>query len=143
MAPIPAPEAGLVVRYDYLWVREFVGGRQSSKDRPACVMLAAEVADADGLFRVYLAPITHSPPAPDAPAIALPVDEKRRLGLDETPSWLLLSEVNVDIWPQGLTNARGARAGIYGRLSQPLFRRAVLLLAQEMKAGRLRRIPRP
>lgn len=143
MASLPAPVEGLVVRYEYLWARERDAGRVSSKDRPACVMVVSSTQAGTGSRRVYLAPITHSEPAPGAPALALPADEKRRLGLDDRPSWLILSEVNVDIWPEGLAGAHGAENGVYGRLSHPLYRRAAERLAAEVRAGTVRRIPRP
>lgn len=140
---MPAPVEGPIVRYEYLWAREHDAGRRMSKDRPACLMLVAAAAGAAGSHRVYLAPITHAQPGPDVPALEIPLDEKRRLGLDDLPSWLVLSEVNVDIWPEGPTGAVGAPNGVYGRLSYPLFRRAAVLLAAAVKAGAVRRVPRP
>jgi hypothetical protein len=39
--PLPRPVPGLVVRYSYLWYREFLDGREEGrKDRP-CAIVAA------------------------------------------------------------------------------------------------------
>lgn len=136
-------EEGLVVRYDYLWAREFDRGRNTSKDRPACVMfVGAAVPERAGQRRVFIAPITHAAPDADVAALELPPLEKRRLGLDDAPSWLLLCEVNTDVWPDGIVSASGAKGGVYGRLSYPLFRRAALRLAAEIRSGRVRTVPR-
>jgi hypothetical protein len=35
----PEPKPGLVFRYDYLRPREFAGGVQHGKERPACILL--------------------------------------------------------------------------------------------------------
>jgi hypothetical protein len=60
---LPRPEAGLVVRYSYLWHAERVGGREEgAKDRPCAIILA--VADAPaGAARVWLLPVTHRMPS--------------------------------------------------------------------------------
>jgi hypothetical protein len=54
--------------------------------------------DEDGDTRVYVAPITHVRPD-DPHVVELPAAVRRRLGLDEAPSWIVTSEVNRFIWP--------------------------------------------
>jgi hypothetical protein len=105
---LPDPKPGLIVRYDYLWSHEAAAGRDQGKDRPACL-----VAASDSLTKpryVVLLPITHSPPGVDTIGIEIPAKAKQALGLDELPSWIIVSEYNVDEWPKfpntTLTNGR-------------------------------------
>jgi hypothetical protein len=86
--PFPKPLPAQVIRYSYLWNRDHVAGQDEGvKDRPCAVVLL--VKDEDGDDVVTVLPITHSPPSgSDAGlAIELPVDTKRRLGLDDGRSW--------------------------------------------------------
>ena len=72
-------------------------GRDQGKDRPACL-----VAASDSLTKprfVVLLPITHSPPDADTVGIEIPAKVKQALGLDDAPSWVIVSEHNVDEWP--------------------------------------------
>ena len=49
--PLPKPVPGLVVRYSYLWHREYLAGREEGqKDRP-CAIVAAIRADEAGITR--------------------------------------------------------------------------------------------
>ena len=89
----PAPVTGLVVKYDFVWSREHRGGRDASKDRPVCVALA--VPRGARTIVAYF-PITHSPPTRGTAAIEIPDDEKRRVGLDHLPSWVVVTEMNED-----------------------------------------------
>lgn len=113
MAPVPDPRVGLVFRYDYLWHREFQAGRTTSKDRPACIVIARH-DDRAGRHDVLIAAITHAPPTSGVTTIEIPHAEKRRLGLDDERSWLVLSELNRDWWPSGYTPVPGSRIGSYG-----------------------------
>ena len=45
-----------------------------------------------------LVPITHSPPKSPEDGFALPADIRRRLGLDDLPSWIMISECNRFPW---------------------------------------------
>lgn len=94
---IPQPVPGLVIRYAYLWVDEHAAGQEEGrKDRPVAVVLA--VTSAPGITRVVVAPITHTPPS-GQDAVEIPPDTKRRLGLDDDRSWVVLEEVNIFSWP--------------------------------------------
>ena len=87
------PEEGAVIRYSFLWSHEYKAGRsEGSKDR-ACVVVMTS-----GTGRVLLAPIT-SHPREGSTAIDLPLVIKRRLGLDERRSWVIVSELNRFTWP--------------------------------------------
>lgn len=96
---LPAPRPGLVIRYGYLWKREYEQGREEgTKDRPCALVMA--VTDDEGEAEVLVLPITHSPPYGDADAVEIPPATKQRLGLDGERSWVLISEANEFIWPR-------------------------------------------
>lgn len=139
---LPDPKPGLVVRYDYLWSREASAGRDQGKDRPTCL-----VAASDSLTRpryVVLLPITHSPPDAGTVGIEIPAKVKQMIGLDDAPSWVIVSEYNVDEWPNaGLTPIPG-QPGIfsYGFIPPGLFaqiKAKFLELARQNKSGAVRR----
>ncbi len=95
---VPVPVRGLVISYAYLWQTEHLRGRESgAKDRPCVVVLAVETVG--GKQRVTVAPITHTEPANGSDGIEIPLSTKRRLGLDEARSWIVVSEVNRFVWP--------------------------------------------
>jgi len=94
---LPDPKPGLVIRYDFLWSHEAAAGQDQGKDRPACL-----VAASDSLARprfVVLLPITHTPPAGEMIGVEIPAAVKQAIGLDEAPSWVIVSEHNIDEWP--------------------------------------------
>jgi hypothetical protein len=94
----PEPYAGLVIRYSYLWKREFDAGRdEGSKDRPCAIVMA--VVDEDGDKDVLVLPVTHSPPANCDDGIEIPTATKNRLGLDSERSWIVITEANEFVWP--------------------------------------------
>jgi glyoxylase-like metal-dependent hydrolase (beta-lactamase superfamily II) len=96
---LPEPVPGLIIRYSYLWYREHLEGRdEGQKDRP-CAIIAAIRADENGDTRVLVLPITHSPPDHASLAVEIPAKVKAWLGLDDTRSWVVLSEWNEFIWP--------------------------------------------
>lgn len=95
---LPTPRPGLVIRYSYLWAREHDEGREEGvKDRPCAVLLATRSDEGD--LRVIVLPITHAPPGDPETAIEIPAATKRRLGLDDDQSWIVLSEGNAFAWP--------------------------------------------
>jgi hypothetical protein len=119
--PLPSPEPGMVLRYDYLWSREALQGRQQSKDRPTCLVAASD-SQVNPRY-VVLLPITHSPPSGASIGIEIPPKARKAIGLDDEPSWVIISEYNIDEWPNaGLTQVPG-KPGIYsyGFLPPSLF----------------------
>lgn len=95
---LPTPLPGLVIRYAYLWAREHDRGQtEGVKDRPCAVLVATR--DDEGDLRVIVLPITHAPPIDSETAIEIPQATKRRLGLDDDRSWVVLSEGNAFAWP--------------------------------------------
>ncbi|ENN86113.1 hypothetical protein RHSP_32530 [Rhizobium freirei PRF 81] len=114
-------KVGFVFRYSYLWHRERLEGREEEvKDRP-CLVLALVVNDVDGNKQVGVLPITHSPPEVASMAIELPSPIKLRLGLDDAPSWIILSESNYFAWPGPDIRPSETENGYLGPLPPSLF----------------------
>jgi hypothetical protein len=91
--PLPEPVPGLVIRYSYLWAEEHGRGQEEGvKDRPCAVILVS--TDEDGERWVTVLPVTHAPPSVPELAVEIPAATKRRLGLDDERSWVVLSEAN-------------------------------------------------
>jgi hypothetical protein len=109
---LPDPKPGLVIRYDYVWAHEALVGRDQGKERPACLVAASD-ASASPRFVVIL-PITHTPPDQDTIGIEIPAKVKQLIGLDDAPSWIIVSEYNVDAWPNGGLAPIPGRAGVFG-----------------------------
>jgi len=141
--PIPDARPGLVFRYEYLWERQARAGRDAGeKERPACIVVALHRADGD--TRVLIVPITHSPPRAGEPAVELPPKVKAHLGLDGAPSWVVLAEANIDIWPSPDMRPIPGRPGRfdYGLLPQRLLNRIRAAVMDAMPAKRLAPVDR-
>ncbi|MEH2555198.1 hypothetical protein V1286_002727 [Bradyrhizobium algeriense] len=138
----PDPKPGLIVRYDYLWSHEAAEGRDQGKDRPTCL-----VAASDSLAQsqyVVLLPITHSPPNAGTEGVEIPAKVKQALGLDDAPSWVIVSEHNVDEWPNAGVSPIPGRPGVfsYGFIPPGLFaqiKARFLELARQRKSRSVRR----
>jgi hypothetical protein len=85
----PDPEAGLVIRYDYLWDSRKQKGHQVGELR-ACVVVFVAPKD-----RVVVCGITHSELAPKEWRVYLDDEHREELGLD---GWIDCSEVNELSW---------------------------------------------
>jgi hypothetical protein len=119
---LPEPQPGLVIRYDYLWTREAAAGRQQGKDRPACLVAATDSTMTPRF--VVILPITHTSPSGDTVGIEIPAKVRAAIGLDDAPSWVVVSDHNVGEWPNaGLAPIPG-RQGVfsYGFIPPGLFR---------------------
>ena len=139
---IPDPRPGLIVRFNYLWSREFGRGvREARYPRPCAVVLSYRRA-ADGALIAMLAPITHSEPGPEDQAIEIPPTVKQRLGLDDQRSWVMIDEVNETGWPgyDLQPDARGEYA--YGYIPPALFKRIRDGMVGVVREGRLKRVSR-
>jgi hypothetical protein len=141
---LPRPEPGLVIRYSYLWLREYREGREEGvKDRPCAVVLV--VVDADGDMRVTVLPITHGIPEDPSVAVEIPTETKKRLGLDVERSWIIVSEGNEFTWPGPDLRplpGRDLSSVAYGSLPPRLLafvRDRFLALSRRRKAQRVAR----
>lgn len=135
----PAPQPGLVIRYSYLWARERDAGRDEGvKDRPCAVLLATR--DEEGDLKVIVLPVTHARPLDTESAVEIPAATKRRLGLDEDQSWIVVTECNVFAWPGPdlrFARGQGPESVAYGLLPARLFemvRERFLAMNEKAKA---------
>jgi hypothetical protein len=121
--PLPTPVPGLVVRYSYLWRRDYERGQEEGvKDRPCAVVLVVKNDEGDKVVTVL--PITHTPPPLGSLAVEIPYATKQRLRLDAERSWVMLTEANRFIWPGPdlrMEAGTGAASVAYGLLPRALF----------------------
>jgi len=96
--PLPRPEPGLVIHYDYLWQYESQRGEEAgAKHRPCAIIVA--VTGETGEIETVVAPITHTEPRAPSEGIEIPLRVKQYLGLDEKRSWVIVTDLNVFHWP--------------------------------------------
>jgi hypothetical protein len=132
---IPEPRPGLVIRYAYLWREEArLGREEGAKERPCVVVLAMERQGR--AFRVRVAPITHVPPRAPGNAVELPVPTKRRLGLDDAPSWIVTTETNVFTWPEPDLRPADPNRAVFGLISGDTFRKVRDSMIANIRAHR-------
>jgi hypothetical protein len=140
--PLPEPRPGLVIRYDYLWGREAAAGRDLGKERPACLVAATD-ATVSPRFVVIL-PITHTKPDRHTVGVELPPKVRQALGLDDAPCWVIVSEHNVDEWPNGGLVPLPGRPGVfsYGFIPPGLFAQVKAKFLEVYEKGRTRGVRR-
>lgn len=119
----PTPVPGLVIRYSFLW-REAAarGEEEGGKDRPCAIVLVSEDQQREKV--VLVLPVTHSPPADPEFAVEIPAETKRRLGLDDDRSWIVVTDANRFVWPGSdlRPGVRGDASSVaYGLLPRGLF----------------------
>ena len=139
---LPDPRPGLIIRYDYLWTNEAAAGRDQGKERPACLVAAMDSASSPRF--VVILPITHSRPDKDTVGVEIPPRVREVLGLDDAPCWIIVSEHNVDEWPNAGLAPLPGRPGIfsYGFIPPRLFadvKTKFLELYEKGRSGGLRR----
>ena len=139
MAPssLPEPACGMVVRLTYRWI----GQSPTSKERPVCIALVTEVPDprdiqkrgtAPILQRVVYLPITTKPLQQDRVGLDIPVRVLRHLGLREEPTWIVVSECNIQFWPNDLVPAsRNPTKWLHGFIPPMLYDRIRNVFARE------------
>jgi hypothetical protein len=141
---LPAPHAGLVVRYSYLWSDEAASGADTaSKTRPCAIVLARQIVE--GRTVVTVVAVTHTPPRHPTEAIEIPPHIKRHLNLDDARSWIVLTEVNDFLWPgpdlEPIPGSSPPRFD-YGTLPPTFFRSMrdqLITLVKERRTLRVRR----
>ena len=118
---LPAPQPGLVISYAYLWAREHgQGAEEGRKDRPCAIVAARQIIE--GKEVVTVVPITHTPPLDAADAVEIPPALKAHLGLDDLPSWIVVTETNDFLWPgPDLRPRHGVSRFDYGMLPPRFF----------------------
>jgi hypothetical protein len=95
---LPKPQPGLVISYSYLSAREHSSGADEGRKTRPCAIVAARQA-IEGREVVTVVPITHSRPLSPADAVEIPPTLKAHLGLDDAPSWIVVTETNDVLWP--------------------------------------------
>jgi hypothetical protein len=125
----------LIFRYDYFWSREAAAGRDQGKERPPVWSPRWILSP-----RRALSSFCRSPPPPDqnTVGVAIPAKVGRALGLDDAPSWVIVSEHNVDEWPNaGLAPVPG-RPGLfsYGFIPPGLFATVKAKFLEQSGQGR-------
>lgn len=96
--PLPRPEPGLVIHYEYLWRYEKDRGDEAGEKRRPCAIIVA-VTGETGEIETVVAPITHAEPRSPSEGIEIPGRVKQYLGLDTRRSWVIVTDLNVFIWP--------------------------------------------
>ena len=119
--PFPEPKPGLFIRYDYLWSRDAKAGRDHGKERPTCLVAATD-STVSPRFVVIL-PITHTRPDRNTVGLQIPPKVREAVGSDDAPSWIIVSEHNVDEWLNGGLAPLPGRPGVfsYGFIPPGLF----------------------
>lgn len=140
---LPRPEPGLVISYAYLWSDQARAGlREGRKDRPAVIVVAT--SDQDGDTVLYVTPITHADPD-DPLAVPLIATVKRRLGLDDAPSWIVTHELNRFVWPGHdlrPVSRREPDRFAWGFLPVDVFQQLKSNLKAQARAGRMTSVSR-
>lgn len=140
---IPTPEPGLVINYAYLWHYEHEAGQEEGrKDRPSVIVLCVEGPE-PGTTVVTVLPITHVAPKNRGEGVEIPPGVKRHLGLDDEPSWIMVSEGNEFVWP-GYDLRKRRKDGSYscGFLPPRFFEHLVKAFVALHKAQSGRMVPR-
>ena len=110
------------------------GSRQ--KKRPACLVAATD--DTRSPRFVVRLPITHTRPRKDTVGAKVPARVREALGLDDAPSWVLVSEHTVDEWPNGGLASLPGRPDVfsYGFIPPGLFARVKARFLELYDKGR-------
>ncbi len=140
----PTPVPGLDIRYSYLCASEHARGQEEGvKARPCAVVLASN-DETDGQT-VTVLPISHTPPSNPLLAVEIPAATKRRLGLDDQRSLVVLTEANRFVWPGpdlGPLQPGDAASVAYGLLPYGLFEQIRLKFIAALKASAARTVRR-
>jgi hypothetical protein len=93
---------------------------------------------------VVLLPITHTPPDGDTIGLEIPAKVKQVIGLDDARSFVIVSEHNIDEWPNAGLSPIPGKPGVfgYGFIPPGLFaqiKARFLELARQNKSGAVRR----
>jgi mRNA-degrading endonuclease toxin of MazEF toxin-antitoxin module len=140
----PILRPGLVICYSYLWADERrAGAEEGAKNRPCAIVAAQQIIEGREVATVV--PVTHSKPLNPADAIEIPAALKAHLGFDDTPSWIVVTEVNDFLWPgpdlRPVSRARPDRFD-YGMLPPRFFAHLRDRILQAHRDRKLSRVAR-
>ena len=160
MAAIPDARSGIVFRYRYLRIWEYERGDQVGKDRPCCILMplrSGQILEAPPIQRerdptamdahtvdegeVLILPIQSDPPGQNQLGLELTIQDKRYVGLpSHAPSYVLVSEANLDRWPNADMSLVPGRQGTftYDRpLAGPVIARILRAFLMAHRTGKL------
>lgn len=122
MSDYDPPREGDIWHYSYLWHwQDERGETEGRKDRPVSFVATARTKT-DELY-LFILPITSKEPDADRQAIEIPQTECKRAGLDSSKRlWLILDEVNLDIYERSYFFEPGEKVGSFS----PAFRLVAL-----------------
>lgn len=110
------PAIGDVWRYPYLWNWQAERGETEGR-KPRPTLLAAVVPVSDDTTRLYLLPITGTPPTDDRDALEIPAMEIRRANLTEHKRlWIIFDEHNRDILEDSFYFEPHGQIGAFSRI---------------------------
>jgi hypothetical protein len=142
--PITEPRSGLVIRYAYVWRDEAARGQEEGKDRPCAGVLATK--QEAGRIRVYVAPITHRAPSNPEHGLEIPLETRRRLGLDDERSWIKTTDLNAFTWPgpdvRPVGHPGDNRGLAYGFLPKNMAEALVANVRERVREGPTRAVNR-
>ncbi|MBL4868337.1 MAG: hypothetical protein JKY67_18375 [Pseudomonadales bacterium] len=140
--PTEAPGVGHVLHYSYLWWNEQRRGcEEGRKDRPACIIINKKTRNSETLL--YVLPITHTPPKEPEHGIEIPQLTKRRLGLDNERSWIIVTEFNKFTWPgYDIRKVPSSEDYSYGILPEKLIHQVINAVLENSRKQRLTPIDR-
>ncbi len=128
--PTKRPEIGAVWRYPYLWKRQAETGETEGR-KPRPTLLSAVVPVTGKVTRLYLLPITGSPPTADRDALEVPVTEIRRAELSEYKRlWIIFDEHNRDTLEESFYFEPTAQIGMFSRAFVKVIARRVMAAYQ-------------
>ena len=130
------PQTGDVFNYAYLWHWQDQQGETSGrKKRPCC--MAYVVKEKPNRTLMFILPITTQPPTEKQTAVAIPNIEAKRANLDVTPSWVMVDELNVDLYETSYALEDRQRRGAFSSAFVDHVLRAVAEIrkAQKLKTA--------
>jgi hypothetical protein len=100
------------------------------------VVVVARVVSGDRT-ELMVAPITHGEPR-ETEGVFIPQSVKRHLGLDDEPSWVVLTELNRFVWPgPDIRPVKGGETPLYGAIPARLFEHIKQGISSQARSGRL------
>lgn len=96
------PAQGLVVTFNYLWAADGAKGNMEARKPRPCIIAAVADAPNPRLGQIKIVGVlalTHTAPKSGVLALPVPDGDRRVMGLDAEPCWVICGEMNSSIWP--------------------------------------------
>lgn len=119
--PLPNPQVGLIIRYEYLWKSEELQGENRGEKHRPCVSILIVPARIIVPAKAMVCALTHSEPRGDDVGIEVPAEAKAQMGLSDKRQWIIASEANLVDWDDpGIVPLRNGD-WTYGVMIRPLL----------------------